>query len=76
MKFREWTTEKPDKPCICVVKYLFMGKHLMYELFKLYWVFDVGLCVAENRNGEWEDWQNDYADWNYAEYMILEVKDE
>ena len=75
MKINQWSKEKPDKACIVAVRRR-LNRFWDYDLFKLYWVDDVGLCVAEKNNiGEWEDCEYDYTDWNYAEYMILDVKD-
>lgn len=84
MKVNQWSKDKPHKPCIVAVRWEHEGK-LDFDLFKLYLVIDYddddnmvgGLCFAQRNNiGEWEDCEIDYEDWNYDEYMILEVKDE
>jgi len=70
----KWQKEKPTKPCIVATRNKKeTGGHEFYS-FKIYFVDDVGLCVAERNNiGEWEDieLENYHNDFNYDEYLVL-----
>lgn len=77
MKLNQWSKEKPAKPCIVAVRWRISKNEWEYDIAKLYLVDEIGICVAvKNIYGDWDDCKNDYEDWNFDEYMILEMKDD
>jgi len=75
MKFREWTTEKPDKPCVLAVRSERIHDDLNYgfNIIKMAdWADEPYLAVIDINGAELEAFEDLDAD----EYFVIDWLDE